>query len=71
MPGLDKTGPLGQGAQTGKKMGQCAQENNTIPEENPRRSGIGRGAGRRTGLNCGRNVPGDGLHFGRRKGRRK
>lgn len=23
MPGLDKTGPLGQGSQTGRKMGLC------------------------------------------------
>ena len=23
MPGLDKTGPMGQGSQTGRKMGRC------------------------------------------------
>ena len=71
MPGLDKTGPLGQGSQTDRKMGKCKQENETIIEDMPRRFGFGRGVKRRMNLRSDGYVPGDGQHFGRGRGRRK
>lgn len=68
MPGFDKTGPAGQGARTGRRMGQCNSENDSVTEELINR--IGRQLGRRLGRgfrfrNSG-NIPG----FGRRPGRR-
>lgn len=42
MPGLDKTGPTGQGSQTGRKLGACTTENSTITEDTPRRKRVGR-----------------------------
>ncbi|HSH19222.1 MAG TPA: DUF5320 domain-containing protein [Draconibacterium sp.] len=45
MTGLDKTGPMGQGSQTGRKIGRCGAENSTINE--PRQ---GRRFGRGNGL---------------------
>jgi len=73
MPGLDKSGPLGQGSQTGRKMGRCAQENDSIIDEMPRGRGrgLGRGMGRKMRLGNGRNAPGDGYGFGRGRGRRQ
>ena len=59
MPGLDKTGPNGQGAMTGRKMGTCANNANQNPD-NPQ-TGLGRGLGRGRGCGGGR---------GRRMGRR-
>lgn len=58
MPGLDKTGPLGQGAQTGRRMGKC-QENiiNDVTEcriGKRRRFGNGNGYGRKNQENFGR-----------------
>ena len=47
MPGLDKTGPTGQGSRTGRRMGNCKTEN--VSEE----LGRGRGLGRRRGLGRG------------------
>ena len=70
MPGLDKTGPLGQGSQTGRKMGRCKQENETIADEMPRRHGLGKRLGKKMRLGSGWDAPGDGNNFGRRKGRR-
>jgi hypothetical protein len=69
MPGLDKTGPLGQGSQTGRKMGRCNQENETNVDEMPRGRGLGRGLGRKMRLKNGWNAPGSGEIFGRGKGR--
>ncbi|HRR89412.1 MAG TPA: DUF5320 domain-containing protein [Eubacteriales bacterium] len=43
MPGRDGTGPLGQGAMTGRELGVCVNGNRTL---------YGRGLGR--GLNCRR-----------------
>ena len=33
MSGLDKTGPLGQGAQTGRKTGKCKTKNESSTDE--------------------------------------
>jgi hypothetical protein len=46
MPGGDRTGPLGQGPQTGRGLGFCSGDNTagfTFPR---RRFGLGRGFGR-------------------------
>jgi len=70
MPGLDQTGPVGQGPMTGWKRGRCtnfdaAQKNqdspaNETPNENSLENSSGRGLGRgrggrgRGGLGMGR-----------------
>lgn len=70
MSGLNQTGPMGQGAMTGRKMGKCtnfgarnqsanadnATENTPINEQ-----GLGRGMGRGLGRGQG------GMGMGRRK----
>lgn len=66
MPGLDKTGPEGQGSATGRGLGRCKKQQpagNDVSENTPRRrlnsdetgQGQGRGAGRgrRRGLGRG------------------
>ena len=45
MPGLDRTGPEGQGSQTGRKHGKCNTENDTLIEDRSTR--FGRGLGRK------------------------
>ena len=60
MPGFDKTGPMGQGSQSGRKMGKCNSENETLLEELPRGRGLGRGPGRRMRFRNSWNSPGDG-----------
>ena len=60
MPGLDGTGPEGQGSQTGRGMGRCG--NNTPADTNNQNIGwfgrmMGRrGAGRGTGRGMGRGM---------------
>lgn len=49
MPGFDKTGPNGQGAQTGRARGLCSS-NNTVSNFYGRRNGNGRGIGRGFGF---------------------
>ena len=63
MPGLNKTGPMGQGPMTGRKMGQCAgfgaksknsageksEDATDILTENFRGRGMGLGRGRGQG----------------------
>jgi hypothetical protein len=44
MPGLDKTGPMGQGAQTGRKQGRC---NTALTDDLFTRFGFGRRGGGR------------------------
>lgn len=53
MPGLDKTGPLGQGSLTGKKMGRCIPGDETHVEDIPRVRGLGRGLANRFGWGPG------------------
>jgi hypothetical protein len=63
MPGFDRTGPMGQGSQTGRRMGRCNPSNETQMENFPRGRGFGRrlqrgftskrGMGMRLGLGYG------------------
>ena len=64
MPGFDKTGPTGQGAQTGRKMGRCKTENETSSDE------LMTGGGRGLGLGMGNrgNSSGQERGLGRRQG---
>lgn len=43
MPGLDRTGPMGQGSQTGRKQGRCNTALNDEQFSNFGRRGGGRG----------------------------
>ena len=71
MPGLDQTGPFGQGSMTGRRMGRCVS-NQQMSEENLSNqsfsdnqsvdSGFGRGLG--VGR-MNRNNSGRGFGFGR------
>ena len=56
MPGLDGTGPMGQGSMTGRRMGNCVSQND-VDASSP--MGFGRGAGR--GLRCGNGGRGRGF----------
>ena len=66
MPGIDKTGPAGQGSMTGRRMGACASNN--YPENDERFYG-GRGFGRgfRGGFAHNRGM-GQGYGMGYRQG---
>ncbi|WP_297089649.1 DUF5320 domain-containing protein [uncultured Draconibacterium sp.] len=74
MPGLDQTGPMGQGAQTGRKQGRCNSAENAEQVMNFGRRG-GRGFRFRNQssdetviTNSGRgNRRGRGMGFGRMK----
>lgn len=46
MPGLDRTGPEGQGSRTGRQQGKCSNNDEPLPESG---FGIGRGMGRGVG----------------------
>ncbi len=59
MPGLDKTGPQGNGPMTGRAKGSCRQGNYGGPQSDGFAPLRGRGQGR--GLRCG---------MGNRRGRR-
>ncbi len=65
MPGLDRTGPQGQGPKTGRRMGNCNPENDSQTAEFGRGRGFGRGLGRKMRLGNGPNASGDGNSFGR------
>ena len=59
MPGLNKTGPNGEGPMTGRKMGTCAESANAEQQNVPpagfgRGLGLGRGLGRGGGRGRGR-----------------
>lgn len=67
MPGLDSTGPQGQGSRSGRGLGKCnprgeQQDTQNTSEENVRGRGLGRGRGRGNGNGNGR---GRGLGRGR------
>ena len=81
MPGLDSTGPEGQGPRTGRQMGKCKprkgsidpENKKTTPEDNvnpeeERFPGRGRGSGRGRGRGFGRGR-GLGRGFGRGRNR--
>ena len=70
MPGFDRTGPDGQGSQTGRRLGKCNPNNRRINQENideDDRFFGRRGRGRRNGgrFRFGR---GNGRGFGRGNG---
>jgi hypothetical protein len=46
MPGLDRTGPGGKGSRTGRQLGKCNPNMETLPEPG---TGMGRGAGQAAG----------------------
>lgn len=79
MPGLDRTGPEGQGSRTGRQMGKCAPRTKAStdpsdPDDSPQnitqQEGFGRlqdrGPGRGAGRGAGR---GTGKGRGRNRGR--
>jgi len=47
MPGLDKTGPEGQGSKTGRGLGKCNPKNTEETPEVLRRGRRGQGRGRK------------------------
>lgn len=53
MPGRNGTGPLGQGAMTGKGMGYCVVDGQTAQNTNHIGFGMGRGQGRGRGRGRG------------------
>jgi hypothetical protein len=71
MPGLDRTGPMGQGSQTGRKQGKCSKEDNSSLEELPRGRGLGRGLWNRFRFGNQQDTePGLGRGMGRGRGKR-
>lgn len=72
MPGLNQTGPMGQGPKTGKGMGRCNPDNKGKTDdeilqtkdsslESEQRLGRGLGLGRGFGMGRGQGGPGRGL----------
>jgi len=59
MPGVDRTGPMGQGPRTGRGLGLCGPGEPARPAEGPA-IGLGRGAGRGLGRGGGRRGGGGG-----------
>ena len=69
MPGLDRTGPSGQGAMTGRKEGKCAKKNADVTKselDETTTIGRGRGGGRR--FNAKHGESGKGRGRGRQQG---
>jgi len=64
MPAKDKTGPVGEGAQTGRAAGDCSDAVESDAPNDSARGGFGRGFGRR-GSSRGQ---GQGHRIGRRRG---
>ncbi len=71
MPGLDRSGPEGQGSRTGRQMGKCTNnENSTSGQEPQMGQGLGRGMGRGAGRAANRaSRRGTGRGLGRGPGR--
>ena len=67
MPGLNRTGPLGEGPMTGRKQGRCNPNNRKNLSEAPSRPLKGRGLGLGKGRMHGR---GKGMGQARGKNRR-
>ena len=65
MPGLDKTGPDGQGSKTGRRLGRC---NPDFKEESFADNANNAGLASRLRLGYGRNA---GKFFGRGRGRNR
>jgi hypothetical protein len=73
MPGFDRTGPMGQGSQTGRKMGKCIRENVTSPDEFQRGRGsrMGGAGGLRLGSDWNSSFEGQNAGRAGGRGRRK
>ncbi|WP_158522771.1 DUF5320 domain-containing protein [Geofilum rhodophaeum] len=71
MPGMDRTGPLGQGPRTGGQRGKCNSAASSVEvDRNGRGFGAGRGLGRGQGNGQGRGLGrGAGRGAGRGSGR--
>ena len=71
MPGLDRTGPEGEGSRTGRQMGKCSNGENSASGQEPFMGrGLGRGMGRGVGRAAGRAARrGTGRGAGRGPGR--
>jgi hypothetical protein len=54
MPGLDRTGPQGQGSRTGRQLGRCTPRDNQ-PDESPEAENL-TGKGKLPGRGLGRNI---------------
>ena len=67
MPGLDRKGPMGQGSQTGRGLGNCQPGNSENVEANNTKQPLGRFGGRGLGRGL---AAGRGLSAGRRFGGR-
>jgi len=68
MPGFDRTGPEGQGSQTGRRLGKCNPNNQESSEQSDVKE-YPRGLGRRFGRGMGRGFGrGAGRGLGRRNG---
>jgi len=63
MPGLNGTGPMGDGQQTGRGLGACKGSQNFV-NQNMNTRPAGRGNGRGRGFGGGQGF-GRGCHFGR------
>ena len=61
MPGFDRTGPLGRGAMTGRRMGYCANVSEEPGGFRGRGFGAGYGRGFGRGFGYGRNFYNQGL----------
>ena len=68
MPRFDRTGPEGQGSQTGRKLGKC-NPNNQVSNEQLDTKEAARGLGRRGGRGMGRGIEA-GRGLGKGMGRR-
>ncbi len=62
MPQFDRTGPQGQGSQTGRGMGKCRDDNDVKNENSDQRGFFGRALG------LGRRGQGQGQSQGRGRG---
>jgi hypothetical protein len=84
MSGLNQTGPMGQGAMTGRKMGKCtnfAAKNEKVNDSNlneadtvkttNQKQGLGQGQGQGRGMCAGGRGKGLGRANGRGNGRGK
>ena len=76
MPGLDRTGPGGQGSQTGRRQGRCSSPNRNVKQTTDsldfERTGRGRGFRQGGGKDFG-SLHGNGFsdNAGRGRGRRR
>jgi len=63
MPKFDKTGPMGQGSQTGRKMGRCSNNRASLKNQSAETK-------QNTNENMPENIQRHGLGLGRKRGGR-